>query len=301
MKTKNLSYQKIRDSFFLATTIEGRSHHTLELYEYILASFERFLNDKNPLEAEAGNIRRYLLSLSEKGYKKATIATHYKKLHAFYNFLSSEGIIEKNPLSLVKSPKLPRCYPYVLSEEEVVKLLRVARGKTFEDKRNYAMLLFFLDTGARVSEVTGLTLDDVSLATYTARVRGKGERERTVHFGKETAKTLSAYLRSRGVLPHEDTFFVSRRGEGLGRHAVLRMVKRLGGKAGIVGKRVSPHTLRHTSATFWVKNGGDPVSLQRQLGQSDPRMVDVYVNLVGRDLKEAHSKYSPLKRLLTLK
>lgn len=298
METKILSYQKMRDSFFLAATIEGKSSDTLDLYERILKRFETFLSGKDPSEASSSDIRRYLLSMSEKGYKKATIATHYKKLHAFYNFFVSEGAIEKNPLSEIRPPKLPRFYPYVLLEEDIAKLLRAAQGKSFEAKRNYAMLLLFLDTGVRVSELTGLTLDGLSLATYTAKVRGKGDKERTVHFGKETAKALSAYLKTRGFIPHEDAFFVSRLGESIGRHAVLRMIKRLGEKAGIVGKRVSPHTLRHTSATFWIKNGGDPVSLQRQLGQSDPRMVDVYVNLVGRDLKEAHRKYSPVSRVL---
>ena len=150
-----------------------------------------------------------------------------------------------------------------------------------------------------MSELTGLNVDDVELATYTARVNGK-TGERTVHYGKTTAKALSSYLKSRGFIPHEDAFFVSiSKGKNrLTRSGVLQLVKKLGNKAGISGKRVSPHTLRHTAATFWIKNGGDTVSLRRQLGHVDHRMVDVYVNLVGKDLAEAHSKYSPLKRII---
>ena len=237
------------------------------------------------------------MSLSEKDYKKSTIGTHLKELRVFYNFLSTEECIEKNPTEGVMGPKIPRSYPFVLSEEEVDKMIKVTKGTKFVSKRNYAILLFLLDTGVRVSELTNLLLENIDLSTYTAKVDGK-TGERTVHFGKSTVKALSAYLKKRGFMPHENSFFVTSFGDSLTRHGVLWIIKDIGKKAGIVGKRVSPHTLRHTAATFWIKNGGDTVSLQRQLGQKDPRMIDVYVNLVGRDLAEAHRKYSPLKRLL---
>jgi len=297
MKVNEISYQKALDSFYLLATIEGKSRNTIELYEYVLKSFKSFLEKKNPVQATSNDIRLYMLYLNDKKYKKSTIGTHLKELRVFYNFLLAEGHIEISPVNGIKSPKLPRYYPFVLSEEEVESLIKAVRGKSFEAKRNYAILLFLIDTGVRVSELTNLELDDVNMATYTAKVNGK-TGERTVHFGKSSAKALSAYMRVRGFLPHETRFIVSSVGEPLGRHSILRMVKRLGEKAGIANKRVSPHTLRHTCATFWIKNGGDPVSLQRQLGQSDPRMIDVYVNLVGRDLAEAHRKYSPLKRLI---
>lgn len=295
IKTISGAYQKAHDAFFLAATVEGKSQRTLSLYEYALASVETFLEDKNPLEATTDDIRRYLLC--QEGQKsKATIATYLKELHVFYNFAANEGFINENPATGIKPPRLPRAYPYVLSEADVEAMLKAIKGKTFEAKRNYALLLFFLDTGVRVSEAVGLTLEDINLTTYTARVNGK-TGERVVHFGKVAAKALSAYLRARGSIAHEDSFFVSSVGNAISRHGVLRMIGRLGEKAGITGKRVSPHTLRHTAATFWIKNGGDTVSLRRQLGHVDHRMIDVYVNLVGRDLAEAHGKYSPLKRV----
>ena len=141
-----------------------------------------------------------------------------------------------------------------------------------------------------------LTVDDVSLATYTLKVYGKGDKERVVHFGKEVAKSLRSYLKVRGFLPHENALFTSRGGEPLTRSGILQIIRNLGKKAGITGKQVSPHVLRHTSATFWVKNGGDPMTLRKQLGHADSRMTDVYVNLVGRDIAEAHRKYSPVSR-----
>ncbi len=291
MKTNTKNYQKIKSTFFLAATIEGRSNNTIEQYDYVLKPYERFLGDKTPIEASTHDLRQYILKLSEKGYKKSTIYTHHKILKVFYNFLVAEEHVTVNPIAKIKAPRFPRSYPYVLSEEDVLKLFRVAKGKTFEHKRNYSILVFLLDTGVRVSELCRLNIEDVNLATLTAKIsEAKGGKDRVVHFSKQTARALSKYLKTRGVDPYEDRFFTSRHIEPIKRHAVLRMMKRLGDKAKLKGKRISPHTLRHTCATFWIKNGGDPVSLQRQLGQSDPRMVDVYVNLVGKDLKEAHSK-----------
>lgn len=294
MKTTNTAeWQRIRDSFFLAATIDGKSPKTISLYELVINRFVDFMSPRTPLETTPNDIRLFLLGLQERGYAKTYQFTHYKEIKVLLNFLVSEGHLEKSPMAGIKGPKLPRCYPYVLSEEEIDLLVKAARGTTFEAKRNYAILLFFVDTGVRVSELTNLSLDDVKLATYIARVDGK-TGERIVHFGKTTAKALSAYLKARGFIAHEDA---NKGRNRMTRSGVLQMIRKLGKKANIIGKRVSPHTLRHTAATFWIKNGGDTVSLRRQLGHVDPRMVDVYVNLVGKDLAEAHRKYSPLKRL----
>lgn len=291
--------QEILKSFFLAATIEGKSKRTLELYDETLKPFAEFIKPKSLLEATSNDIRSFVFDLQKKNRARATIYTHLKELRVFYNYVFTDRK-EENPMANIKAPKLPKSYPYVLSEDEVDRLLKAIKGRDFEAKRNYAIILFFLDTGVRVSELVGLNLDDVSLATYTAKVSGK-TGERTVHFGQITAKALASYLKKRGFLAHEDAFFVSvvSGGNRLTRSGVQQIIRKLGQKAGVdKKKRVSPHTLRHTCATFWIKNGGDPVSLQRQLGQSDPRMVDVYVNLVGKDLKEDHNKYSPLKRLI---
>lgn len=91
--------------------------------------------------------------------------------------------------------------------------------------------------------------------------------------------------------------FVGRRGEARPSSGVLQIVRRLGKKSGLEGKRVSPHTLRHTFATMYVKEGGDAHSLQQMLGHTTTKMAEAYVNLVGRDLAEAHRKYSPVVRI----
>ncbi len=171
-------------------------------------------------------------------------------MRAFFNFLEADELIESSPVKAVKSPKIPRVFPYVLSEEEVHKLLLAAKGKSFSAKRNYAMLCLFLDTGIRVSELCNLKLDDIKFATMSIKVIGKGNKERVILFSKKCAKALMKYIKARSFVPFEDILFVNKEGEPFKRRGILQIIHRLGKKAGIKGKRVSPHTLRHTFATL---------------------------------------------------
>lgn len=297
LKPQITNYLLARDAFFLAAQVEGKSKRTLELYETTLKAFESFLEDTSPLEATSNDIRRFLLHLEVCGFAKATIYTHQKQLRVLYNFFSCEGHLEKNPMEAIRQIRLPRFYPYVLSEEDVLKLLRAAKGKSFLAKRNFALISLFLDTGIRVSEANKLTMESVNIAACSIKVKGKGGKERTILFGKSTAKAILSYLKARGSFPFEDHLFVSRKGEPLERCYVGRIIRRLGNEAGIQGKRISPHTLRHTFATLYIKRGGSPFVLQRLLGHADIKTVMLYVNLVGRDLRDDYFKHSPIDGL----
>ena len=292
--TKTLTFTKAKESFFLAVQVEGRSKRTLDLYEVALKAFESYFVNRNPVEATPMEIRKYLLHLQDKGYAKATVYTHQKELRVFYNFLASEELIEKNPMNGIKQLRIPKIYPYVLSEEDIDKLLVAAKGKRYESKRNLAILKMFLDTGLRVSELSDLVLDDIDFTTMSIKVVGKGHKERTVFFGRTTAKSLKSYIVVRGNIPFEDRIFVTRQGGCLDRLVILKIVNRIGKRAGLHDKRVCPHTLRHTFATLYIKRGGSPFVLQRLLGHSDIKTVMVYVNLVGKDLREDYFRHSPL-------
>ena len=289
-----ITLEKAKETFFLACQCEGRSKQTLDLYHYILKSFDKFLDGRAITEVTPTDIRRYLFHLTDKGYSKSTVYTHHKNLRAFFNFLVAEGLMDKSPVDPIKSPKVPKVFPYVLSEEEVLQLLGAAKGHLFTHKRNYAMVCLMLDTGIRVGELVNLKMDDISFASMTLKVKGKGEIERTIIFSKKSAKAMTAYIGARGHQPYEDALFISQQGNALKRNSVLQIVKRLGDKAGLHDKRVCPHTLRHTFATLYIKRGGSPFVLQRLLGHSDIKTVMVYVNLVGKDLREDYFRHSPL-------
>ncbi len=178
-------------------------------------------------------------------------------------------------------------------------LLRAIERSTWTGTRNWAMLLTFLDGMLRLSELINLELSDVNLPARSIRVRhGKGDRERVVFMGKRLTKALQEWLQVRGHFAGEDRLFIVRRGNKLDQRNVLRIFERLAAKAKIEGVRCSPHTLRHTGATLFVKYGGDPFSLQRLLGHSDISTTMIYVHMAGTALREAHAKASPVDRLL---
>lgn len=290
MNTQTKTLTAAREDYLLSCQIEGKTKQTLGLYARVTGRFVSYVHEKAPEEITAHDVRSYLANLN---CSTVTVNIHCRTLRAFLNFLVKNGYIERNPMDTVPTPRVPRVFPYVLSEEEVAALLKVARSS----ERDYAVLLFLLDTGVRASELVGLSVDDLSLAARSARVFGKGAKERMVFFSDVTARALARWLSVREPAAFVDSLFVNRRGEVLTSSGVLQLVRRLGKRAGLEGKRVSPHTLRHTFATLYVKEGGDAHSLQQMLGHTTTKMAEAYVNLVGRDLAEAHRRYSPVGRL----
>jgi integrase/recombinase XerD len=183
----------------------------------------------------------------------------------------------------------------VLAEDDIRKLIQAAKKKP----RDLALVLVMLDTGIRASECCHLTLDDVDIDGRSLLVRnGKGQKERYVFFSDTTARALSRWLAYRPADAFDDTLFISQKThQAMTRNCLCVVIKRLGERAGITGTRVSPHTLRHTFATQWIKAGGDSHSLMRLMGHTTTRMAEVYVHLVGADVSELHRRYSPVGRL----
>jgi site-specific recombinase XerD len=207
--------------------------------------------------------------------------------------MAREGYLPDDPMREIKTPKVPSKFPNVLSDDELRRMLSVAK----RDPRDNAILLMLLDTGVRAAELCGLSLDDVCLATRTARVFGKGAKERAVFFSVVTARALAKWLSVRPEVVFDDPLFTSaKRKQRLTPHGLLEVVQRIARQAGI-SKKVGCHTIRHSFATLMVKNGASANVLQHLLGHSTLVMAMRYVDLVGRDLAEAHQRYSPVMRL----
>ncbi len=299
MKTKTTQAHDLMETFLLASQIEGKNGKTIERYENILRPFLSHIG-QNPLEIAPRDIRNYLGHLNNAGYAKATVWTAYKNLHVFYEFLRRDGYIKDNPMKLVAKPKMPKVFPKILTDDEIRALLFAA--KSYKDKflkrRNFALVCLLFDAGIRASELCGLKTGDVSLEQRLIKVFGKGSKERIIPFSDETAKTLSSYLKVRGSHPYEESFFVTQRGNAMTRHRVYRLIRSFAVKAKLDVSKVSPHVLQHSFATNWIRAGGDGKKLQALMGHADGRIVDVYIHLTGVDLAEAHSRYSPLKRIM---
>jgi integrase/recombinase XerD len=160
------------------------------------------------------------------------------------------------------------------------------------------MLLTFIDTGIRLSELIQLNLSDLNLRDSSLRIEhGKGDKERHVFMGRKLNRAMRMWINARGITIAQDALFISKNGERLEKRNIQRILHRLADKAGLKDVKVSPHRLRHTFAVEYIRNGGDPFSLQRILGHSSISTTTIYVHLAGAGLREAHAKASPVDRL----
>ena len=162
------------------------------------------------------------------------------------------------------------------------------------------VITVLLDTGLRVSELTGLTLKDIRLVDGVLKVSGKGRRERLVPIGKTSQRLLWNYItrhRPEPARPRCDLAFLTKDGLPLTKNRIQKMMAKYGREAGICGVRCSPHTLRHTGAIMFLRNGGDIFSLQRLLGHSSLEMTRHYCELADVDVKRTHSMASPVDNL----
>lgn len=299
---KAASFQQAYEEFRLRCDSRNLSAGTLAWYAQVVGGLGRFLPARYEVtrieEVTAGHLRAYLSQMKARGLSSETVHRTYGGLRCFFKFLLRERVIAQNPMELVERPKRERHLIQPLNHEQVRALLEQADPKSFLGLRNKVLMLLMLDSGLRLTEALRLRLASVDLKGGTVVVMGKGRKERRVPFAKVTHQALETYLaaRRRLVVPSE-LLFISRHGGELTSRHVQIMIRRYGERAGISGVRVSPHTLRHTCATEYIKNGGDPFSLQQILGHSTLEMVRNYVNLASRDVYDAHRRFSPMDRL----
>lgn len=233
-----------------------------------------------------------------KRVKPSTVQTYYRHLSALWNFLVAEEQIADSPMSSLKQPivREDQIQPFTGAQ---VKALLTAAGESTYSRRDIALVYLLLDTGARASEVCGLTLGDLDLKGRSLVVQGKGGKSRKLYLGMDCSKALWAYLRD--APRHSDDprapLFFSERGDGLTRGGLNQIIRRLGARAKIEACRCSPHIFRHTFAVEFLRAGGNVFSLQQMLGHSALKMTNRYVNLAAADIENQHRQYSPGDRL----
>ena len=286
------------EGFLNCCRSKNLSGNTLIYYRNRLNAFSRYLEetcpgagpkDVNPL------IVRDFLTTETDNHSASTASHSFIALRTFFGFLVNDGFLLENPLSKVDKPRQRRAVIDTFSMQQVEAVLATC-GKDYTGVRDRALVLVMMDCGLRVSELCGLRLDDLNWTEQTMLVVGKGNRERVVPFGSVTRQALLDYAARRGELDSK-SLFVSVYGEALDRHRVHRIVKGRCEKAGITGLRCSPHTFRHSCAVTYLRNGGDPFSLQKLLGHSDLTMTRRYAELSQTDVQEKHRLYSPADRL----
>lgn len=226
----------------------------------------------------------------------ATLGRKVACLRSFYRHLRREGLIEHDPTADLHGPRKTQRLPRVLTRDEVARLLREPKGTEPLALRDRALLEVMYASGLRVSEVTGLELADIDLDEGMLCARGKGSKERLVPVGRQAIAALGVYCaRGRPALlgtRSESKLFVNRRGSGLTRQGLYKIVQGHARGAGLEA-RMSPHTLRHSFATHLLAGGCDLRSLQEMLGHADLATTQVYTHLSAERLKDAYFSAHP--------
>ena len=229
------------------------------------------------------------------GTGPSTRARKLSAIKSFYKYLTVRTKqLEENPVAELEYPKLRKGLPKYLTMEQSAALLRSVSGQNA--KRDYAILMLFLNCGIRRSELVGLNLTDV----YEDRIRviGKGNKERTVYFGSACRKAIDAYLpeRNKKVLSDNRALFGSRDGNRISVTAVHRLVKKHMLASGLDATQYSAHKLRHTAATMMLSGGVDVKTVQEVLGHENLNTTQIYTHIENTELKIA-AEANPLSKL----
>ncbi len=277
----------------------GLSANTLAAYQSDLRAFAGWLSEERErglAEAQRSDLLDYLTLLSRRGRKPRSAARLLSCLRQFYQYLLRQGTIREDPSARVEAPRLGRPLPKTLTEAEVEALLRAPDTDDPRGHRDRTMLELLYATGLRVSELVGLTPQQVSLLQGVVRVTGKGGKERLVPLGEEALSWLQDYLQGprRDLLGGRlcEFLFPTHRSDCITRQAFWQLIKRYAVTAGI-SKQLSPHTLRHAFATHLLNHGADLRVVQMLLGHSDLSTTQIYTHVARERLKQLHARHHP--------
>jgi integrase/recombinase XerD len=281
----------------------GLSIHTQAGYQNDLDQCADFLHRKRESSwktIEPAVLAEWIRSLAAQNYTQSSTARKLTALRMFSRYLVREKRRETDFTELLSGPKLPRRIPGTLSPQEAERLMAAPTGGGPLQLRDRAILELFYSSGLRVSELSGLMLQQVDLQQGFLRVFGKGSKERVVPVGDRARDALQTYLtagRAHFVKPSRtgSELFLSERGTAISRKMIWVLVKKYAARAGIT-KKVKPHLLRHSFATHLLGGGADLRAIQEMLGHANIATTQVYTAVEEKRLVQQHAKFHPRNR-----
>lgn len=284
----------------------NRSPKTIENYGRYLNRFVQFAKVDSVDDLTEDSIRKYRLYLNRfqdsagQTLKRVTQNYHIIALRNFLKYIAKRDI-RSVPAEKIELGKQEEREVTFLEPEELQRLIGAPKGGGFSDSRDRAILSTLFSTGMRVSELCSLDRDKVDLNRGEVSIRGKGSKLRLVFFSEKTREEIKTYLATRSDV--DEALFIREAKKGFSKETDLRLtprsiqriVKKYAIRAGIIGKKVSPHTMRHSYATDLLRNGADIRSVQAMLGHSSVTTTQIYTHVTDKQLREVHEKFHDKK------
>jgi len=302
MNDNDLVSQHIENYLIAKEIEEGCAPSTIKAYRYDLQKFISIVGDleiNSPFIRQ--KIRLFLKKLKDKNYTKKAIARKIASLRSFFKFLTLNEFIDKNPLDVIRTPKikLEESLPKFLSLPDIEVIFNKLNDRklfnTRKSERYYVIVRLFYSTMARVSELCNIKIKDVDFEKGYIRLRGKGNKERIVPVDQRTIEVLEESLKNRIYYNSEDYLIVNTRNEKLNPRVVQTDIKTIKEKCGFQdSKIITPHVFRHTGATHLRRSGMDISELQDILGHSSPNTTMIYAKNDITKLKQSYSQMHPL-------
>jgi integrase/recombinase XerD len=293
------------DDFLLSLRVErGRSANTLKAYANDLRAYVAWLDEQGLTigEVDRETITAYVNALKGSERAPSSVKRALVSVRGLHGFLAEETEGVADPTVEVEVPKTPKGLPKALTEDEVLRLLDSVTGTDAIARRDRAILEVLYGTGARIGELSGLSLSDLDLDAGLARLFGKGSKERIVPLGRHALRALVDWLGPQGrpTLEPErwrsrddaDAVFLNQRGGRLQRQGAWLAVRKAGDAAGL-GSRLTPHVLRHSCATHMLDHGADIRTVQELLGHASISTTQVYTLVSGERLRSVYRSAHP--------
>ena len=277
------------------------SKNSVEAYIRDVTKLTQFFEIHNleptPEEVNYNELRDFIQWINKMGVSARSQARIISGIKAFYKYLLLEDLIQKDPTSLLESPKIGRKLPDTLSLEEIDLLINTIDLSKPEGQRNMAILEVLYGCGLRVSELVDLKISNIHLSSGYIKVSGKGNKERLVPIGGKAIKEINYYFENRASFPkieraYENVVFLTRNGRKLSRVMIFKIVKNLVEKSGLK-KNISPHTFRHSFATHLIDGGADLRAVQEMLGHESIITTEIYTHLDRDYLRSAIIEFHP--------
>ena len=278
-------YQEIGEYLEYLELEKGLSQNTLDAYRRDLENFSDSLDNDSIGSIDRLTINTYVRSLKDKHYAPTSVIRKVASLRGFFKWVTSVGILEKNPASTLEQPKVPQRLPKVISIKDVEEILHNNLTPL-----EHVIIELLYSCGLRVSELVNLKTNDIDLSSKYVRCFGKGSKERIIPIGETAKSIIKEYLPSRELLIKKynlntKKLLISENGRYVTRQDIYTLVHKQGE---LIHKNISPHTLRHSFATHLLENGADLRIVQELLGHSDVSTTQLYTHISKKRLKEVY-------------